>query len=123
MFPLEHRRVLHADTLRQLFHGHVILLPQKPDVIHCAPPFIFLETLGQTWYIVLVVTAREGGETMDKAALKAELDAALKNFVNETKHFDDYSQAPVTEGELKEVVKQVYYVLDAFRDSLLKHLD
>ncbi len=60
---------------------------------------------------------------MDKAALKAELDAALKNFVNETKHFDDYSQAPVTKGELKEVVKQVYYVLDAFRDSLLRYLD
>ena len=62
-------------------------------------------------------------EIMDKAALKAELDAALKNFVDETKHLDDYSQAPVTEGELKEVVKQVYYVFDAFRDNLLKHLD
>ena len=60
---------------------------------------------------------------MDKAALKAELDAALKNFVDETKHLGDYSQAPVTEGELKEVVKQVYYVFDAFRDNLLKHLD
>ena len=60
---------------------------------------------------------------MDKAALKAELDAALKNFVDETKHLDDYNQAPVTEDELKEVVKQVYYVFDAFRDNLLKHLD
>ena len=45
---------------------------------------------------------------MDKAALKAELDAALKNFVDETKHLDDYSQAPVTEGELKEVVRQTH---------------
>ena len=60
---------------------------------------------------------------MTKTELAARLDQALEAFAAETRHLDAYSSAPVSEGELKEVVKQMYYVLDGFKDALLEYLD
>lgn len=60
---------------------------------------------------------------MTKDELKMKLDSALDNFVEETKRLDDYGQNPVSEGELKEFAKQVFYAMDAFKDSLLEYLD
>lgn len=59
---------------------------------------------------------------MNKNELRDRLEIALQTFAQETKHLDDYSKAPVTEGELKGVVKQVYYVLDEFKDALLDNI-
>lgn len=56
---------------------------------------------------------------MNKDELRNRLETALETFVQETKHLDNYSQTPISEGELKEVVKQVYYVLSEFKDALL----
>ncbi len=60
---------------------------------------------------------------MNNTELRDRLETALETFVQETKHLDDYSKAPVTEGELKEVVKQVYYVLSEFKDALLDNIN
>lgn len=62
---------------------------------------------------------------MTKAELKGELEQALQNFVNECKFVvsDPYSKEPVTQGDLHESHKQVFYLLDRFKDALLSYLD
>jgi len=58
-----------------------------------------------------------------KKDIEKKLDEALDTFVYETKSLDDYSQRPVTEGELKEFAKQVFYVLDAVKDAIANYMD
>lgn len=62
---------------------------------------------------------------MTKAELKDELEQALQNFVDECKFVasDPYSKEPVTQGDLYESHKQVFYLLDRFKDALLNYLD
>lgn len=62
---------------------------------------------------------------MTKQELSAALDQSLQEFVDETKYIasDPYSKKPVTEGELYESNKQIFYALHKFKDILLEYLD
>lgn len=62
---------------------------------------------------------------MTKKELNAALDQALQEFIDETKCVasDPYGKKPVTEGELYESNKQIFYTLDKFKDLLLAYLD
>lgn len=67
--------------------------------------------------------AEKGGEIMSKAELELRFNQALKDFTNEISFLDDYSKTPVTEGQLKDSMKQVLYALDSFRDAILNYMD
>ena len=62
---------------------------------------------------------------MTKSELNSALDEALQEFVDEQKFVasDPYSKKPVTEGELYESNRQVFYTLHKFKDILLGYLD
>lgn len=60
---------------------------------------------------------------MTKLDFEQKLDNVLKNFTAEISSLDDYSKAPVTEGQLKDAMKQVFYALDSFRDAILNYID
>lgn len=62
---------------------------------------------------------------MTKQELNAALNQSLQEFINETKCVasDPYGKRPVTEGELYESNKQIFYALDKFKDILLDYLD
>lgn len=62
---------------------------------------------------------------MTKQELNAALEQILQEFVDELKFVasDPYSQKPITEGELFESNRQVFYTLHKFKDILLNYLD
>lgn len=62
---------------------------------------------------------------MTKAELSDALDQSLQEFVDELKYVasDPYSKKPITEGELYESNKQIFYALHRFKDILLGYLD
>lgn len=60
---------------------------------------------------------------MTKSDLELLLNQALKSFTNEISFLDDYGKTPVTEGQLKDSMKQVLYALDSFRDAILNYID
>ena len=62
---------------------------------------------------------------MTKMELKKRLDDALEDYKADMNSFasDEYSKRPVTEGELAEYSKHVFYVLNSFKDAILDYLD
>lgn len=52
--------------------------------------------------------------------LQKELDAFQSHIQS---NFEEYSDKPVTSGELAEFGKQVFYVLDAFREYIVDELN
>ena len=57
---------------------------------------------------------------MNKAQLEKELGQALDTFADETNlMFDAYDQTPATKGDLHDLSKQMFYVLNSFKKSLL----
>lgn len=62
---------------------------------------------------------------MTKPELNDALDQSLQELVDELKFVasDPYSKKPVTEGDLCESNKQIFYALHKFKDILLEYLD
>ncbi len=56
--------------------------------------------------------------------LKKELDKALTDFSEEIHgKYAEGSKTPATEGDINELGRQTFYVLDQFKDALIKYLN
>lgn len=57
---------------------------------------------------------------MDTQDLDKQLTKALTAFSSEMRNqYDDYSKDPVCGGDLAELSRQTFYVLDEFRKSII----
>lgn len=56
--------------------------------------------------------------------LDKKLTEALDNFSSEMRgQYDDYSKDPVIGGDIAELSRQTFYVLDEFRKELINYLE
>lgn len=61
---------------------------------------------------------------MDIRELDEKLTKALSDFSSEMQaQYDDYSKEPVTGGDLSELSRQTFYVLDDFRKNIISYLE
>lgn len=60
---------------------------------------------------------------MNKSDLELRLNQALNDFTAEISFLDDYGKTPVTEGQLKDSMKQVLYALNSFQNAILNYID
>ena len=61
---------------------------------------------------------------MTKELLRKRLDDALEEYKENVKDIasDPYGKRPVTEGEMYELQKQIFYVLDDFAKAIQEYI-
>lgn len=60
---------------------------------------------------------------MTKQELESALDEVLDAFRLDTDRINDYSNKPVTEGDLKDLAKQTFYALNGFKVKILTYFE
>ena len=61
---------------------------------------------------------------MSTAELKKELDKVLKDFSERVRStYPEDSKTPATEGDICELGRQMFYVLDEFKQNIIKYLE
>lgn len=67
---------------------------------------------------------QKGGEYMTIKELDQRLTLVLEDFSSEMRsEYDDYSNEPVTGGDIAQLSRQTFYALDEFRKEIIKYLE
>lgn len=67
---------------------------------------------------------QKGGEYVTIKELDQRLTLVLEDFSSEMRsEYDDYSNEPVTGGDIAQLSRQTFYALDEFRKEIIKYLE
>lgn len=67
---------------------------------------------------------QRGGESTTIKELDQRLTLVLEDFSSEMRsEYDDYSNEPVTGGDIAQLSRQTFYALDGFRKEIINYLE